>query len=386
MKPQNLRIPGPTPCPPEVLEAMGRQMFNHRGPEFRELLKDVTLRLKDAFRTQHDVLIFPSSGTGGWEAMLTNSLSPGDRVLAVSIGVFGDRFADAARAFGADVVRLDVEWGKAADPSDVEARLKADPSIRAVLITFNETSTGVTNPLKEVGEVVSRYGPLLLVDAVSGLGALPFEMDAWGIDSATTGSQKAWMIPPGMMMVGVGARIWEAVKTARMPRYYFDFENARHFLEEWETPYTPALPQLVALQVALHMMEKEGWESIFRRHRALGAATREGLKAMGIRLYADEAHASDTVTAAWIPEGVDAKRLIGIMRDKHNVIIAGGMGKTKGQVFRIGHMGWVFLPDITDTLAALEAALQELGVAVSKGEGVAAAEAAYKRVMEGGGR
>jgi aspartate aminotransferase-like enzyme len=384
MKPQNLRIPGPTPCPPEVLEAMGRQMFNHRGPEFRELLKDVTERLKDAFRTEHDVLIFPSSGTGGWEAMLTNSLSPGDRVLAVSIGVFGDRFADAAKAFGADVLKLDVEWGRAVDPADIEGRLRQDPSIKAVLVTFNETSTGVTNPLREIGQAVSRYGPLLLVDAVSGLGALPFEMDAWKIDAATTGSQKAWMIPPGMMMVGVGPRIWEAVKTARMPRYYFDFATAKHFLEEWETPYTPALPQVVALQVALHMMEKEGWESIFLRHAALGAATREGLRAMGIRLYADDACASNTVTAAYIPEGVDAKRLIGTMREKHNVIIAGGMGKTKGQVFRIGHMGWVFLQDITDTLQALEATLEEMGVPVSKGEGVAAARAAYGRVMEGG--
>jgi aspartate aminotransferase-like enzyme len=222
-----LRIPGPTPCPPEILKAQGKEMINHRGEEFRNLILDVTCGLKEVFQTQNDVLILTASGTGGLEAAIVNTLSPGDRVLALSIGVFGDRFSDIARSFGAEVEKLDFEWGRAAELSAVEERLKADPGIKAMIITHNETSTGVTNHLEAISRIAREYDKLLLVDAVSSLGCIDLPVDVWGCDMVITASQKGWMSPPGLAMVSISEKGWKAVSKARMPRYYWDFPKAR---------------------------------------------------------------------------------------------------------------------------------------------------------------
>jgi aspartate aminotransferase-like enzyme len=357
----NLRIPGPTPCPPQVLAAVAKPMINHRGRHFAELIGRVVGRLKRFYRTQGDVLVLTASGTGGLEAAVVNTLSPGDRVLAVVIGAFGERFAAIAQAYGAEVVRLEYEWGRAADPDDVRRVLSRDPRIKAVLVTHNETSTGVTNPLKALAAVVREHERLLLVDAVSSLGAIPLETDAWGLDVVVTGSQKGWMVPPGLAFVSVSQRAWEAYREAKMPRFYLDLGRHKEALERGQTPWTPALSVLFGLDVALEMMEAEGLENIFARHARIGEMTRQGVKALGLRLLADERYASNTVTAVVVPDGVDERVLRRLLEDEYGVVLAGGQGKLSGKIFRIGHLGWVTEEDIRDTLDSLAQALPRLG-------------------------
>jgi aspartate aminotransferase-like enzyme len=357
----NLRIPGPTPCPPQVLAAVAKPMINHRGRHFAELIGRVVERLKRFYRTQGDVLVLTASGTGGLEAAVVNTLSPGDRVLAVVIGAFGERFAAIAQAYGAEVVRLEYEWGRAADPDDVRRVLSREPRIKAVLVTHNETSTGVTNPLKALAAVVREHERLLLVDAVSSLGAIPLETDAWGLDVVVTGSQKGWMVPPGLAFVSVSQRAWEAYREAKMPRFYLDLGRHKEALERGQTPWTPALSVLFGLDVALEMMEAEGLENIFARHARIGEMTRQGVKALGLRLLADERYASNTVTAVVVPDGVDERVLRRLLEDEYGVVLAGGQGKLSGKIFRIGHLGWVTEEDIRDTLDSLAQALPRVG-------------------------
>lgn len=357
----NLRIPGPTPCPPQVLAAVAKPMINHRGRHFAELIGRVVERLKRFYRTQGDVLVLTASGTGGLEAAVVNTLSPGDRVLAVVIGAFGERFAAIAQAYGAEVVRLEYEWGRAANPDDVRRVLSRDPRIKAVLVTHNETSTGVTNPLKALAAVVREHERLLLVDAVSSLGAIPLETDAWGLDVVVTGSQKGWMVPPGLAFVSVSQRAWEAYREAKMPRFYLDLGRHKEALERGQTPWTPALSVLFGLDVALEMMEAEGLENIFARHARIGEMTRQGVKALGLRLLADERYASNTVTAVVVPDGVDERVLRRLLEDEYGVVLAGGQGKLSGKIFRIGHLGWVTEEDIRDTLDSLAQALPRVG-------------------------
>lgn len=358
-----LRIPGPTPCPEEVLQAMARQMINHRGKEFAELIHQITIKLKGFFQTEGDVFVLTGAGTGGMEAAIVNTLSPGDKVLSVSIGVFGDRFADIAEKFGAEVIRLSFEWGQAADPKAVRQALEKDPAIKAVLITHNETSTGVTNDLASLSAVVKEFDKLLLVDAISSLSSIDLPTDAWQCDVVITGSQKGWMIPPGLAMVSVSQKAWEAHAQARMPRFYWDFSKAKSFLEKAQTPWTPAVSNFYALLVALELMEKEGLPNIFARHARLGKAAREGAKSFGLSLFADESVASNTVTAVKVPEGVDGKKLVQILREEQGVVLAGGQQRLDGKVFRIGHLGWVNEADIQEVIAALKIALPKVGLA-----------------------
>lgn len=357
-----LRIPGPTPCPDEVLQAMTRQMINHRGKEFGELLHHITDQLKGLFQTKGDVLILTASGTGGMEAAVANTLSPGDKVLSVSSGAFGDRFADIAEQFGAEVTRLCFEWGSAADPGAVRQALKADPSIKAVLVTHNETSTGVTNDLASISAVVKQFDSLLLVDGVSSIGSINLPVDEWQCDVAVTASQKGWMAPPGLAMVSVSQKAWQAYETAKMPRFYWDFGKAKSFLEgKSQTPWTPAVSTFYALAVALDMVDRETLPSVFARHARVAKAARDGIKSLGLSLFADEAHASNTVTAIKGPQGVDVKRLLQILRDEYGVVLAGGQQKLDGKIFRIGHLGWVTEADIREIIAALQAALPRAG-------------------------
>lgn len=359
----NLRIPGPTPCPDDVLQAMSRQMINHRGPEFAEIIGRITTSLQKLFETKNDVLTLTSAGTGAIEAAVVNTLSPGDRALCVSVGVFGDRFADIAKTYGVDVEKLSFAMGEAADPARVAEALKKDGSHKAVLVTHNETSTGVTNDLRGIAKAIREVRPdvLILVDAISSLGSVPLPIDAWDLDVVFTGSQKGWMVPPGMAMVSVSKRAWDAAETARIPRYYFDYKKAKSYLEKGQTPWTPAVSVYFAMDVALRKLEAEGLANIHARHARLGQFTRDGVRTLGLQLLADERVASNTVTAVLVPEGVDGGALNKMLRTEYNTVLAGGQGELTGKIFRIGHLGLVSQADLQACLDALKLALARVG-------------------------
>lgn len=359
---QNLRTPGPTPCPPEVLEAVGGAMINHRGPEFKELILRTTDKIKQVFMTENRLYILSASGTGAMEAAVVNTLSPGDHVLAVSIGYFGDRFADVASGYGAQVTKLDVQWGSAVDPEEIRKTLKAQPGTKAVLVTHNETSTGVTNDLKSISKVVKEESDaMFIVDAISSLGCVPLPVDQWGCDVVCTASQKGLMVPPGLAFISVSEKAWQAGETAKMPRFYFDLQAAQRYLERGQTPFTPVVPLFYGLDVAMDMLLGEGMESVFARHTRLADYTRRSMKSLGLQLLADEAHASDTVTSVKIPEGVDGGKLSELLRTEHSVVAAGGQGPLMGKIFRIGHMGRVTEADIQEVTQALEVTLPKVG-------------------------
>ena len=359
----NLRSPGPTPCPEDVLQAMGRQMIHHRSPAFADIIGRVTDGLKQIFETRNDVFCLSASGTGAMEAMVVNALSPGDRVLVVSIGVFGDRFATIAKTYGVDVTKVDFEWGTAADPEVVEKALRDGGAFKAVLVTHNETSTGVTNDLEAIATMVHRVQPdaLLLVDAISSLGSIRCSVDAWGLDIVATGSQKGWMVPPGLAMVSISERGWQAYEQSKMPRFYFDLGKAKEFLAKGQTPWTPAISIFFALDVALTHLIAEGVDGIVERHQRIADQTREGVKSLGLELLADARAASNTVTAVRVPDGVEWPKLYHLLQDEYDTLIEGGQGPLAGKIFRIGHLGWVSEQDITDTIETLRQALPRVG-------------------------
>ena len=360
---QNLRIPGPTPCPPETLSELSRQMINHRGPEFAALQGRIMERLKLLFRTESDVYVYTTSGTGVMEAAVVNTLSPGDRVLAVSIGEFGDRFADIAEAYGAAVTRLNCEPGTPAEPAAIAEALRAQPDTAAVLVTHNETSTGVTNDVAAIGRAVRAVKPdvLLLVDAISSLGCIPYAADAWDVDVSTTCSQKGFMIPPGLAFISLSPRAWAAYERAKMPKYYLDVGKYRDYAKRGQPPWTPAVSIYYGLDVALEMLANEGLEQVNARHHAVADHTRAKVKALGLRLLAEGPHASDTVTSVRVPEGVDAAALLSLLNNDYDTVLAAGQGKLAGKIVRIGHMGMVERRDIDAAVAALEGALGRLG-------------------------
>ncbi len=372
----NLRIPGPTALPPSVREAGGRQMINHRSPEFAAMLNRIQVGMKPYFGTESDIGIVSSAGSGGLEAAVVNVLSPGDRVLAVSIGAFGDRFASVAQTFGASVDRVNAEWGWAADPDELRERLPS-ADYRAVLLTHNETSTGVMNPIPALAAAIRATSPdaLILVDSVSALGAVPFQMDDWGCDIVVTGSQKAWMAAPGLAMIAASERAWAAMETARMPRFYFDLRKHRESARTGQTPWTPAIAVIYQVDEGIRLMAAEGAEAIFARHEACAAATQAGLEALGFQLFADPANRSKTVTAALIPDGLDWKAFNAEIT-RRGVVLAGGQGKLAGKVFRVGHLGSVIVDEILGAIATMEAASVALGRPVEIGAGVAAAQRA----------
>ena len=358
---EQLRIPGPTPCPDEVLQAMTKQMINHRGPEFGQILNEVTAQLKEAFQTSNDVFLLTGSGTGGLEAAVVNTLSPGDKVLSVSIGVFGDRFATIAQQFGAEVIPLQFEWGKAADIDTIRRVLKAEPDIRAVLVTHNETSTGVTNDLAQISAVVKEFDKLLLIDAISSLSSINLPVDDWHCDVVVTGSQKGWMVPPGLAMVSVSEDAWRAHKKAKMPRFYWDFTKAKSYLEKGQTPWTPGMTIVFALSVSLKMMLAEGLTNVFARHTRVANRARESVKSLGLPLFADEKYASNTVTSVAGAGGLDIIKMLRIMREEHQIVLGGGQLSLGGKIFRIGHMGWVAEEDIDVVISALKVVLPQAG-------------------------
>ncbi|MGH2429376.1 MAG: pyridoxal-phosphate-dependent aminotransferase family protein [Candidatus Limnocylindria bacterium] len=378
---QNLRVPGPTPIPDEVREAQAQPMIDHRGSEFAELLRELRAGLAELIGTRGEVLLLTGSGSGALEAAVVNTLSPGDRVLAVTMGAFGDRFAAIAEAFGAHVDRLEVEWGEAAEPAALAERLSSAEPYRAVLLTHNETSTGVANPLAElVAAVRSAPGdPLALVDGISGLGAMPFEMDEWGVDLVVSASQKAWIASPGIAIAAVGDRARTAGQTARMPRFYWDFAEARRWSEQDQTPWTPAVSVLFGLRVGVRRLLAEGRYGTWGRHDAIAGGVQAGIESLGLRLLAAPGRRSPTVTAAWLPDGLEWAPFNAAMR-KRGLVVAGGQGRLAGRILRFGHMGDVGIDEMADALRVMADVLAEFGHAA---DGVAAATAVRERFTAG---
>ena len=358
----NLRIPGPIPVPDDILQAMSTPMINHRGPEFKDLLYRVTDGLKRVFETQNDVYILTSSGTGAMEAAVVNTLSPADKVVCATTGAFGDRFGQIAEVFGAEVITLSLPLGTAVDPDRLRQTLEANPDVKAVLVAHNETSTGVTNDLEAIARVVKgEFQKLLLVDGISSVCSLPLQTDAWQCDVVATASQKGWMLPPGLAFISFSQQAWKAHATARMPRFYFDMSAYKLYYEMGQPPYTPALSIIFALDLALEKILAQGMDSIFKHHVDMGQMTRNGVKGLGLSLLADESVASDTVTAVRVPEGVDAQRLLALMREDHGVVLAGGQQSLSGKIFRIGHMGDCSAEEIQGVLNALAVVLPQVG-------------------------
>ncbi|HEY7332897.1 MAG TPA: alanine--glyoxylate aminotransferase family protein [Candidatus Limnocylindria bacterium] len=358
----NLRIPGPTPIPDDVRAAQAAPMIDHRGTEFGEMLGEISAGIGELVATRNEVLLLTASGTGAMEAAVVNALSPGDRVLAVSIGSFGDRFADIAERYGAAVERLSVEWGNPADPDELRARLAGAEPYRAVLLTHNETSTGVANPLRELVATVhdAPGDPLVIVDGISGLGAMPFETDVWGIDLVVSASQKAWMASPGIGIAIVGERARAAESEARMPRYYFDFAEARRWAEKGQTPWTPAVAVLFGLRVGVRRLITEGREATWARHAAVAAGAQAGLETLGLRLVAPEGHRSATVTAAWLPEDLEWGPFNAEMR-RRGLVVAGGQGQMVGRILRFGHMGMVEPDDLASAVRVMGEVMRDAG-------------------------
>ena len=375
-----LRIPGPTPLPERVVRSMNRPMIDHRGPEFAAILAEITAGAKRVFKTDNDVLLLTCSGTGGLESAVANLVSPGDEVVAALCGNFGERFAALAAAYGADVIRLEFEWGRPVDPDDLAVVLERHPRAQVVLLTHNETSTGVTNPLRELARVARKAERLVVVDGVSSISSIDIETDAWGIDVAVSGSQKGWMAPPGLALVSVSERAWAQQSRARSPRFYFDWNEAKTWAEKGMTPFTPAIPVAFAMQEGLRMIEQEGLPNVYARHARLARATQAGLQAVGFQLFAREGYRSNTVTSAVPPPGLDIAAFRKLLDEKYGVVIAGGQGKMTGKMVRVGHLGAVAEGDVVQVIWAMEQALEELDVAPADGRGVAAVTASTQVV------
>ena len=375
-----LRIPGPTPLPERVVRSMNRPMIDHRGPEFAAILAEVTAGAKRVFKTKNDLLLLTSSGTGGLESAVANLVSPGDEVVVALCGNFGERFAALASAYGADVVRLEFEWGQPVDAGDLEVILQRHPKARVVLLTHNETSTGLTNPLRELAQTARSAERLVVVDGVSSISSIDIETDAWGIDVAVSGSQKGWMAPPGLALVSVSERAWDKQAKARSPRFYFDWKEAKTWADKGMTPFTPAVPVAFALQEGLRMLEEEGLANVYERHARLARATQAGLQALGFQLFAQDGYRSNTVTSALPPAGLDVAALRKLLDTKYGVVIAGGQAKMTGKMVRVGHLGAVAEGDVVQVIWAMEQALEELDIAPADGRGVAAVTASVQGV------
>jgi aspartate aminotransferase-like enzyme len=380
-RPEIILAPGPTPIPPEVLLAQAEPLVYHRGPGFGKLMNDVTGRLGELYRTDAaEIFLLTSSGTGGLESAIQNVCSPGDEVFVPLAGFFADRWRRLAMAHGLTVHTTEDEWGTRLDPSRVAEALDEHPNTKAVLLTHSETSTGVIQPVEQLAAVARERGALVVVDVVSSLGAVPFAFDAWGIDVAVGGSQKALSASPGIAFVAVGERGAAAAETATLPRFYFDWRTYRTFaaLPEPENPWTPAISVMQGLHAALELYFQDGVEVALARHELLSRAVKDGVRAMGLDLFGDGLEANWTVTAIRAPEGLSADVICDKIRADFACVLAPGQGPLKGRVFRIGHFGYVGELDIVRGLAALEMTLGRLGFPVKLGAGVAAAEQVFQ--------
>ncbi len=373
----NLLIPGPTPLPAEVLRAMNRQMTNHRGPVFARLMRETGEGLKDVFQTRSDIIPLAASGTGGLEASVVNFLSPGDRILSVHNGHFCERYAAIAECFGLRVDRVTAEWGHPVPLGAISERIRSDTrrEYRAVFVTQSETSTGVHNDVRAIREVLGDHPALLMVDGISSIGAIPLETDAWGVDVAVTGSQKALMSPPGMAFLSVSDRAWEVAERAAIPRFYLDLRRARAEVRKPNpsTPFTPAMAVAYAVHAALALIRAEGLAQVFDRHRRMARMVRAGVRGMGLQPLVDDAHAVHTVTTIRMPDGVDAKAVVGHARERYDVLFGGGLGRLEQTVMRIGHLGYTRPEWLLAGLETLGRTLGDLGHPVPTEAGLRAA-------------
>src|ERR671937_2348799 len=372
-----LMTPGPTPVPPQVLAALAEPVVHHRSRDFRLTYERCLTRLREIYRTEHDVLLFTSSGTGAFESAVANLISPGDRVLVVSAGNFGERWAAMTKAYAADLVHVRLAWGETPDADDLRSVLADAGDVRVVYFVHSETSTGVVADAQSLAAVAKDAGALVVVDAVSSLGAVPLETDAWDIDVVVSGSQKALMCPPGVAFASVSPAALEAAAGATAPRYVLDWERTRKAQAKLDAPFTPAVSIVRALDVALGLLLEEGLEAAFERHARLGRACREGVKAMGLELFSPDEERSAVVTAFRVPDGIDATEIFAALRDRFGITIANGQGELKGKILRIGHIGWFDIFDITTALAAVELALADAGAEIERGVAVTRALEAY---------
>jgi aspartate aminotransferase-like enzyme len=372
---QYLFTPGPTPVPPQVLAAMGAPVVHHRSPDFRPVYERCLARLREVCRTDSDVLLFTASGTGAFESAAANLVTPRDPHLVVSAGSFGERWVAMTTAYGADVDHLRYAWGETPEPDDVRARLGAREA-KAVWIVQSETSTGVVADVQAIAEAAKEAGALVVVDAVSSLGAVPCETDAWGLDVVVSGSQKALMTPPGLGLAAVSDAARAA--TGSSPRFYFDWERTRKAQQKLDAPFTPAVSLVVALDVALGLLLDEGLEAVFDRHIRLGRAARAGAKAMGLELFSPDEDRSAVVTAVRVPDGIDSGEVLASVRERFGMTLANGQGDLKGKIVRIGHIGWFDVFDVTTALAAIEIVLAERRADIERGVAVTAALEAYE--------
>jgi serine---pyruvate transaminase len=373
-----LMTPGPTPVPPAVLEAMSQPIVHHRGPDFIAVFERCLGRLREVFRTDSEVLVFTASGTGGMESAVANLCASGERVLVVSNGYFGERWQRILTAFGAEMAVLAYDWGESPAADDLAARLDDLGDVAAVFLTHSETSTGVVADVQSLAAVAKARGALVVVDAVSSLGAVPCETDSWGLDAVVSGSQKALMTPPGLGLVSVSGDAWAARTRAASPRFYFDWEQTRAAQEKLDVAFTPAVPVVIGLDVALGLLLDEGLDNVFERHVRLGRACREGAKAMGLELFSPDEDRSAVVTAIRAPDGIDSGELVLALRDRYGITLAGGQGPLHGKIFRIGHIGYYDIFDITTALAGVEMALSEAGADIERGAAVSRALEAYE--------
>ena len=362
--PTNLRIPGPTPVPPQVVEAMSRPIIPHRSAEFAEMFEGLLAAMKRIFNTKDDVYVVAGTGSTGWEASIVNTLSPGDTVIAAVNGNFGVRFCVVAEKFDLNVVRLDFEWGQPVAPDVVAQALKDNPEAKMVQLVHNETSTGVLNPMQQLGEVIRAHGALFVADSVSGAAGAPVYMDDWQCDIVFTGSQKAFMCPPGLSIMGLGERVWDKTAGAGYHRFLLDFDRIRESARGGSTPSTAPVTLLFGLKAACDMIEAEGLEALYARHTRLGEHTRAGLRKLGLELVAAEGYASPTVTVAWTPEGITAGQIQQALIDRHGIYIATGQAHMADRAIRIGHMGWTAEPELDRTLEALDDVLERIPAAV----------------------
>jgi serine---pyruvate transaminase len=372
-----LVTPGPTPVPPEVLAATAQPMIHHRGPDFRQALARVIERLKLVFRTENELLTFTSAGTGVMESAVQNLCSPGDRVLVVSHGYFGERFAAISTAYGCDLVHLRYPWGESPSPDEVGEKLEEMGGAKVVFLTHSDTSTGVVSDLQSIAERLSGSDAIVVVDAISSLAAVPLDTDAWGLDVVITSSHKALMCPPGLAFASVSQRALEAARAGTSPRYYFDWETTRASQAKGENPFSPAISLFLGLDVALGMILEEGLEAAYERHVRLGRACRAGVKAMGLDLFSPDEDRAAVVTAIRMPPDVDGQAIVLSMRERSGVTIIGGQGEIRGKIVRIGHIGYVDVFDVTTALAALEVALTEAGADFERAVAVTAALEAF---------
>ncbi len=381
MRKEYLMTPGPTPVPPEVLVSQARPMFHHRTPKYSEMLASVEEDLQYVFQTKNDVLIFAASGTGAMESAVSNLFSAGDKVITASNGKFGDRLVQLSDAYGLNPIKLEYKWDQVVNPADIEKHLKEDTNhqIKGVLVVQSETSTGILNDIKAMGNIIKDYPAIFVVDSITGLGAVEVKTDEWHLDVVMTGSQKGLMLPPGLSCVSVSEKAWKAVERSTLPKFYFSYEKSSKALHKSPptNPFTPPVSLIAGLRESLKMMREEGLENLIKRHALLAEAVRQGMQAVGLELFAPPEGRGNAVTPVRVPEGIDGTQIVKIMRDKYGITIAGGQEHLKGKIFRVGHLGYFDRFDIIVTLAGMEMALYELGYPIELGKAVGTAERVF---------